>query len=62
MAYRQPRTPEYRDGEHAAKNTIRDLILFLKDFSVEAWAANGRRKKEIEALDKRIRALEERDA
>lgn len=58
MSYRQPKTPEYREGENV-RTYIRPLILFLKEFSTAAWAANGRRKREIAALEKRVRALEE---
>ena len=58
MGYRQPKTPEYREGERVGAY-MRLLILFLKDFSTAAWAANGRRKKEIAALEKRVKALEE---
>ena len=57
MAYKQPRVPEYREGEKV-RTYIRPLILFLKDFTTAAWAANGRRKREIAALEKRVRALE----
>jgi len=60
MGFRQPRPPEYREGEKVS-GYMRPLILFLKDFSTETWAANGRRKKEIAALEKRIRALEENE-
>lgn len=58
MSYRQPRTPEYREGENV-RAYMRLLILFLKDFATAAWAANGRRKREIAALEKRVKALEE---
>ena len=59
MSFRQPKAPEYREGE-STKAYMRLLILFLKDFTTAAWAANGRRKKEIAALEKRVKALEER--
>lgn len=59
MSMRQPRPPEYREGERIG-GYIRLLTLFLREFSTEAWAANGRRKKEIAALEKRVKALEER--
>ena len=57
MGYKQPRVPEYREGENV-RAYIRPLILFLKDFATAAWAADGRRKREIAALEKRVRALE----
>ena len=61
MGFRQPRPPEYREGENA-RDYMRLLILFLRDFSLAAWAANGRRKKEIAALERRVKALEESGA
>lgn len=58
MGFRQPRVPEYREGESLA-TYIRQMILFLKDCTMAAWAANGRRIKEIRALEARVKALEE---
>lgn len=58
MSYKQPRPPEYREGESVAAY-MRPLTLFLKDFTTAAWAANGRRNKEIAALERRVKALEE---
>jgi len=49
MAYRQPRIPEYNEAEGEGK-ALRALILFLKDFTMSAWTANNRRKREIEAI------------
>lgn len=49
MAYRQPRIPEYNEAEGPGK-ALRALILFLKDFTMSAWTANNRRKREIEAI------------
>lgn len=46
---KQPRVPEYREGE-SVKDYLKPLILFLKDFSSEAWTANNQRKKEIEEI------------
>ena len=57
MSYRQPRAPEYREGEGV---NMRSLILFLKEFAAQAWAANNRRRREVQALEARVRALEER--
>ena len=58
MSYKQPRVPEYRQGEPAG-GYMRLLMLFLKDFASAAWAANNRRKKEIAALRAQIRAMRE---
>ena len=60
MSYQQPKAPEYREGENL-KTYMRALILFLRDFSTAAWSANGRRKREIAALEKRVKALEEKE-
>lgn len=58
MAYRQPKPPQDQGGD--AKHLSRALALFLKDFSLAAWAANGRRMREIQALQRRMAALEEK--
>ena len=39
---------------------MRALILFLKELAAQAWAANNRRRREVQALEARVRALEER--
>ena len=44
---KQPRVPEYREAEGVSRY-LKSLILFLKDFTSEAWTANNQRKKEIE--------------
>ena len=57
MSYKQPRVPEYRQGEPMG-GYMRLLMLFLKDFASAAWAANNRRRKEIAALRDQIRTLQ----
>ena len=64
MAYRQPRVPEYREGDGIGQH-MKKLGLFLKDFVSAAWTANNRRMREIQALsgetermNARIAALE----
>lgn len=59
MSYKQPRVPEYRQGE-ATGSYLRLLMLFLKEFTAAAWAANNRRRKEIMELKTEIAALKER--
>lgn len=54
MAYKQPRVPEYRGNDGAYLKT---LILFLKDFTMEAWTANNRRAGEIRRLRESIEEL-----
>jgi hypothetical protein len=36
---KQPRVPEYREGDSVSKY-LKNLILFLKDFSSEVWVAS----------------------
>ena len=55
--FKQPRVPEYRESEGAAKH-LKALTLFLKDFCADAWKANEQRRKEAEELKKRVEALE----
>lgn len=55
--FKQPRVPEYRDGDGMAKH-LKALTLFLKDFCQDAWNANAQRKREAEELKRRIEALE----
>ena len=55
--FKQPRVPEYREGEGVPKY-LKALALFLKDFCQDAWKANEQRKKEVEELNKRMNALE----
>lgn len=38
MAYKQPRVPPMKEGTRPAEY-MRELILFLKDFSLETWMA-----------------------
>lgn len=49
MGFKQPRIPEYRSGE-GAEAYLRTLILFLKDFCQEAWAASGQARRSIEGI------------
>lgn len=56
MALKQPRVPEYREGDGAGRY-IRSLILFLKDFCMDVWTANRQRESEIEALRREVDSL-----
>ena len=58
LSYKQPRVPEYRQGEPMGVY-MRLLMLFLRDFASAVWAANNRRRKEIAALRTEIRAMRE---
>lgn len=52
MALKQPRVPEYREGEGMGRY-MRTLILFLKDFTIDVWT-------EVIALEKRVKQLEDK--
>lgn len=47
---KQPRVPEYHEGE--GWRYVHNLILFLKDFTMDVWTA-------VTALEKRVKKLEE---
>lgn len=49
MAIKQPRVPEYREGE-GTEGYIRSLILFLKDFCQEVWTESGQAGKKIASI------------
>lgn len=53
MALKQPRVPEYHEGEGFSRY-MRALILFLKDFTMNVW-------QEHMALEKRVKKLEEKE-
>ena len=46
---KQPRVPEYREGDSVSKY-IKNLILFLKDFSMAVWREMQNAAKEIEGI------------
>lgn len=56
MAYKQPRVPQMRDGVKMP-DTMRELILFLKDFCMETWVQVTQSGKEIKALREEIEKL-----
>ena len=59
MTLKQPRVPEYRQGEEL-RAYLRTLILFLKDFCQDVWSAVRQADKRIEALEKENAQLKER--
>lgn len=59
MAFKQPRVPAMRTEEGLAA-TIRELILFLKDFCMEAWSSHKRLEARVQAMQEEIAALKER--
>ena len=48
-----------REEERLAEY-IRELILFLKDFCLEAWTQSRRQEAQIKALTQEMTALKER--
>lgn len=53
MAFKQPRVPQIREGEPPAQY-LRELALFLKDFSLESWTQSLRLSEEINRIKKRL--------
>jgi len=51
VSVKQPRVPEYRDGESMSVY-IRNLIRFLKDFSMNVWTAYRQTQRELERVCK----------
>lgn len=56
MAYKQPRVPQMGGGAQLF-NTVRELILFLKDFCMETWVQVTKASRDIEALREEIEKL-----
>ena len=61
MAFKQPHVPEYREQDGAGR-CLRNIILFLKDFCMEAWQAVRMQEKRMDEMERRIRALEGRES
>lgn len=59
MAFKQPKVPPLGAEDQLAQY-IRGLILFLKDFCLEAWTQSRRQEAQIGALEKEIQALKAR--
>ncbi len=59
MAFKQPKVPPMREEERLAEY-IRELILFFKDFCLEAWTQSRRQEAQIKALTQEMTALKER--
>ena len=61
MAYRQPKVPEYREGD-GVSHYLKKLALFLKDFTGAAWTANNQRIREMQTLRKEMGDIQARIA
>lgn len=57
MAFKQPSVPEYR-AEEGMEAYVRTLILFLKDFCLEAWAESRRQKNTIRDMARMIERIQ----
>ena len=58
MPLKQPRVPEWRQGEEL-RAYLRTLILFLKDYCQDVWSAIRQTEKRLEALEKENARLKE---
>ncbi len=58
MAYQQPRVPEAQGRGTAA--WAQEAVRFLKDFCAAAWNADRQKDREIEAIQRRLDALEKK--
>lgn len=56
MGYKQPRVPEIHEGE-SERQYLKSLVLFLKDFTMDAWKADMRREKEIAVIGKCVSSM-----
>ena len=56
MAYKQPRVPQMRDDARLF-DTMRELVLFLKDFCMETWVQVTQARADIRALREEIDKL-----
>lgn len=55
--YKQPNVPQRRDGQNTW--TFLDaLVRFLRDFCPAVWNEDKRQSEELEAIKKRLDALE----
>jgi hypothetical protein len=56
MAFKQPRVPQMREGTRLAEY-VREIVLFLKDFCLEAWTQSKRHGEEIEKIRQDIEQI-----
>ncbi len=56
MAYQQPRVPEAQGRSPAA--WAQEAVRFLKSFCAASWNADRQKDREIEAIRRRLDALE----
>lgn len=56
MAYEQPRVPIWREDK--LTDYIKELVRFLRGFTMAAWKADQLKDEEIKALKERVKKLE----
>lgn len=57
MAYEQPRVPIWREGNKLT-DYIKELVRFLRSFTVAAWNADRLKDDEIKAIKARLNKLD----
>ncbi|MBR5303179.1 MAG: hypothetical protein IKU38_10120 [Clostridia bacterium] len=57
MAFKQPRVPEYQNGE-SAEAYIRKLVLFLKDFCADAWIESKKQESAIRKMAQKMDGMD----
>lgn len=57
MAYEQPRVPIWREGNKIT-DYIKELVRFLRSFTVAAWQADKLKDDEIKAIKARLDKLD----
>lgn len=57
MAYEQPRVPIWREGNRLT-DYIKELVRFLRSFTVAAWNADRLKDDEIKAIKARLNKLD----
>lgn len=57
MAYEQPRVPIWREGNKLT-DYIKELVRFLRSFTVAAWNADRLKDDEIKAIKARLDRLD----
>ena len=57
MAYEQPRVPIWREGNKLT-DYIKELVRFLRGFTVAAWQSDKLKDDEIKAIKARLDKLD----
>lgn len=57
MGFKQPRVPEYQNGE-SAESYIRKLVLFLKDFCTDVWTESRMQERMIRQAAQKLDSMD----